>query len=287
LNRATGVAECLSPRGEAEPPYTAAASKKTREIGVVSHLSPARARWLPGLLLALGTAPVHAVELGSNFTLGGDLAVTSDYIYRGVSESDGHGAVQGDLHLESTGGTFIGVWSSTRDHHFDPYADYDLELYLGHRFALTSAWSATLSARSHYFVGGNQEQSADYQELSVALTYLDRWTLEVAAIPNAVQYWFDLRLGRTPAWVADTAVQWQLRPPGLFVTGGAGYYYTDGTGSGIAAGGGYAYGNGGLAYEHRPWRVDVGYFLTQGKAREFFPYPLPSNRVAGTLTWRF
>ena len=31
-------------------------------------------------------------------TPGGELALTSDYIYRGVSESDGHGAVQGDLH---------------------------------------------------------------------------------------------------------------------------------------------------------------------------------------------
>jgi Bacterial protein of unknown function (Gcw_chp) len=230
--------------------------------------------------------PGHAAELGSDLTVGGNLALTSDYIYRGVSESDGHAAVQADLHLESGGGSFIGVWGSTRDHDFDPYADYDVELYLGQRFDLSTTWSATLSARSHYFVGGAQEQSADYQELSAAFTYLDRWTLTVAAIPNAVHYWYDLRLARSAAWVADTAAQWLLLPRGLFATGGAGYYYADRTGPGIGAGGGYAYGNAGLAFEQRHWRLDVGYFRVQDKAQQLFPYPL-SNRVAATLTWRF
>jgi uncharacterized protein (TIGR02001 family) len=243
-------------------------------------------RLLP-LLLALGAPPVYSAELGSAFTVGGNLAVTTDYIYRGLTESDGHVAVQGDLHIESDGGTFIGAWASTRDHHFDPYADYDLELYLGHRFALGSAWSATLSGRSHYFLGGNQEQSADYQELSAALNYLDRWTLSVTAIPNAVHYWFDEHLGRSRAWVADTSAQWQLLEQGLFVTGGAGYYYIEGTGPGIAAGGGYVYGNAGLAFEQRRWRIDVGYFVAERQAQRLFPYPIPSDRIAATLTWRF
>jgi len=269
-----------------------------------SHLSvPARAGALPCLLLAVGAPCGYSLELGSDLTLGGNLTVTSDYIYRGVSESDGHAAFQADLHVASGGGTFVGVWGSTRDNEYDPYADYDVEIYLGQRFDLSTTWSATLSARSHYFVAGPQEQSADYQELSGALTYLDRWTLSVTAIPNAVHYWYELRLGRSAAWVADTTAQWLLIPQGLFVTGGVGYYYADRSGPGIVTGGegyyyaestgpaiggggGYVYGNAGFAFERRHWRLDVGYFRVEEKAQQLFPYPL-SNRVAGTLSWRF
>jgi uncharacterized protein (TIGR02001 family) len=238
-------------------------------------------------LWALGARSAHALDLANNFTLGGSLALTSDYIYRGVSESDGHLAVQADLHIDDNG-SFVGVWGSTRDHNLDPYADYDVELYLGHRFDLSASWSSTLSARAHYFVAGTQDEgSTDYEELSVSLSWLDRWTLSLGAIPNATHYWYGDHLGRSPAWTAETSGQWLLLPQGLFVTGGAGYYYSSRTGSGIAAGGGYAYGNAGLAFEHLRWRLDVGYFLAQGKARELIPYPAPHDRLAATLVWRF
>jgi uncharacterized protein (TIGR02001 family) len=251
---------------------------------------PARAAVPAWLLLAPLLGPCFsptaaALDLGGNFTLGGSLAVTSDYIYRGVSESDGHGALQADLHVDE-GGSFIGAWSSTRDHNLDPYADYDLEVYLGHRFDLSSSWSSTVSARAHYFVAGMQEESADYEELTASVTWLDRWTLALSSIPNAPHYWYDERLGRSPAWIAESSGQWLLLPQGLFVTGGAGYYYASRTGAGIAAGGGYAYGNAGLAFEYRRWRLDVGYFVAQSKAGQILPYPV-SDRVAGTIAWRF
>ena len=248
---------------------------------------PARAAvpaWL--LLCALLSPLAVALDLGGNLTLGGSLAFTSDYIYRGVSESNGHDAVQADLHLDDAG-TFIGAWGSTRDHNLDPYADYDVEVYLGHRFELGNAWSSTLSARAHYFVAGTQEGSTDYEELSASISWLDRWTLTLSSIPNATHYWYDYRLGRSPAWIAESSGQWLLLPQGLFVTGGAGYYYASRTGTGIAAGGGYAYGNAGLAFEHGHWRIDVGYFVAQSKAGQLLTYPVPSDRLAGTLIWHF
>jgi uncharacterized protein (TIGR02001 family) len=239
--------------------------------------------WLAGLLAA---TPAAAVDVGP-FSLGGTLAVTSDYIYRGLSESDDHVAPQADLHLNDGYGDFVGVWGSTRERNFEPYADYDVIAYLGHRFDFNGSWGATLSGRSHYYLGGYQESSDDYQEVSLAVTYLDRWSLSVTAIPNAVRYWYAYRLlTRSPAYVADTSLQW-LIAPGWFLTAGAGYYYLTGTGPGIEAGGGYVYGNAGIAFEYRRWRLDLGYFLTQQHARELFPYPVANQHVAGTLAWRF
>ena len=223
-------------------------------------------------------------SLDGDFSTGGNVTITSDYIYRGVSESDGHPAVQADVHA-STDGSFLGAWASTRDRDLDPRASGELEVYLGHRFNLSSDWSASVSARSHYFPHSSQT-SVDYQEVSGAVSWLDSWTFALAAIPNAVRWYHYVRLGRRPAWVADTAGQWLIGRR-LFVTGAAGYYHSSGPSPDSQSGAGYAYGNVGLAFEERRWRVEIGYFLAQNRAQEFFPYPPANRRVAGTVSWRF
>jgi uncharacterized protein (TIGR02001 family) len=233
--------------------------------------------------IALCVVPTHPTLAAS---AGGSIAVTNDYIYRGFSESDGHGAVQLDLHASTNAGTFIGTWGSTRDHDFAPRANYDVDLYLGQRFALSTTWNATVTATDHFYVAGPQRHSNDYQELSAAVSYLDRWTFSVAAIPNVVRYWDYHRAGRYPAYVADTSGQW-LIANALFLTGGIGYYYFTGSPAHHQANTGYAYGNVGLAYEWRGWRLDVGFFMTQYKAERLVPYRLADDRVAGTLSWRF
>jgi len=68
--------------------------------------------------------------------------------------------------------------------------------------------------------------------------------------------------------------------------GGAGYYRSS-VRPGRLAATGYAYGNGGLAFERQRWRLDIGYFFAENQARELFPYRSRATSVAGTLSWRF
>lgn len=253
----------------------------SRTAARAGRAAPRRGRWIM-LSAAFLAGTARAGPFDGPFSFGGNLALTSEYIYRGLSESDGHGAVQGDLHV-SDAGLFAGVWASTRDSDLIPYANYDLEIYLGKRFDLGNEWSATVGARSHYFVNASG-LSDDYQEISASIAWLDRWTFSVSAIPNAVRWYEYLRLGRTPAWVAETSAQWLIYG-GLFVTGGAGYYYSSSIGG--EPGAGYVYGNAGLAYEYRRWRVELGYFFAQNEALEVSPYPPPSRHIAGTVSWRF
>lgn len=245
-----------------------------------------------GLLacLLLGTSQgscADATDWLRNLAPGGEVALTSDYIYRGVSESDGHGAVQADLHAFSPDGTFLGVWASSRDSDLEPGANALLDLYLGHRFTLGGSWAAVLAGRARNYLGASSsEPSANYQEVSGTLNYLDNWSVSLTLIPNAVRYWFYARLSREPAWVTDTSGQWSLGH-GLSLTGGAGYYRSQGSGSGIDRATGYAYGNAGIAWERGHLRADVGYFLTQQAAARSFPYPVAEHRFAGTIAWRF
>ncbi len=254
----------------------------------IAFISRPRTGLALAFLVLTGGGARADVPLGlSGWNLGGALAVTSDYIYRGVSESNGHAAVQGDLHLATDGGTFFGLWSSSRDHTLEPGADALLELYLGHHFDLGTEFGATVSARSRYYLGASEyEPPADYQQLSLALDYLDRATLTLTAIPNAVRYWFNIRLSRAPAYVAEFSTQWLIFGP-VFLTGGLGYYYSSGTGPGLDRATGYAYGNAGAACEYRSLRLEVGYYFAQDAAERSFPYPVAASRVAATLSWRF
>lgn len=235
------------------------------------------------IALCLGSAPsARAVSFG------GDVALTTDYIYRGLSETDHKGAVQLDLHASLATGTFAGVWTSTLDNKFRPYASYELEEYIGQRFDLSSAWNTSITATNYSYLDGHQYYSSDYQQIAASISYLDRWTFSLSAIPNALRYWDNYRVGRYPAYDAETSGQW-LIAKGFFVTAGAGYYLFTGTGATPIAHPtmGYGYGNVGLAYEWRSWRVDVGYFLTEERAQRLFPYPYANDRFAGTLSWRF
>jgi len=74
--------------------------------------------------------------------------------------------------------------------------DYELEEYVGHRFDLSQSWSTTLTGVNYQYVHGNAPINNDFQEVSVAGSYLDSGTLTAAYIPNAVRYDRGYRLGR-------------------------------------------------------------------------------------------
>jgi uncharacterized protein (TIGR02001 family) len=248
------------------------------------------------LLVLAGSAGRAWCQEDSAAALGGNLALTSDYIYRGVSESDGHAALQADLHATSPGGAFAGLWASTRDRDLEPGAADEMQLYLGERFGLGADWTATLTARADHLVGGSQQASDDYQEVTAAFSWLDLWTLSLTAIPSAARYgaypppeygsYVYQRLGRSAAFVVDSSAQWLITGP-LYATAGAGYYHASSRSDEYLQAVGYAYGNAGLAYQRGRWRLDVGYYAAQRAATELFPYPLANHRFAATLSWQF
>jgi uncharacterized protein (TIGR02001 family) len=265
------------------------------EYMTVSHPGkPARPALCALALLAFAGALPPPAE-ADDPAFGGNLALTSDYIYRGVSESDGHAALQADVHAALAGGAFAGLWASTRDPNLQPGADGELQLYVGERLALGTEWSATLSARADHLLGGTGQASDDYQEIAAAFSWLDLCTLSLTAIPSAARYAYQpvyyetyayQRLGRSAAFVADGSAQWLITGR-LYLTAGAGYYYASRRSSEDLSAVDYAYGNAGLAYAQRRWRLDFGYYVAQSAAAELFPYPVANRRLAATLSWQF
>jgi uncharacterized protein (TIGR02001 family) len=220
-------------------------------------------------------------RLARALSLDGDVTYTSDYIFRGISETGGHGAVQLDVHLTTLDGTFVGAFASTLGKVIDHYWDAELQTYIGHRFDMSPTWSTTLTAVNYKYLGGNVRVSNDYQELSLAASYLDRLTLSAFASPNFVKY-DGYRLGRYASYGIDASTQLPLVGQLLF-TAAIGYY-SAGEGSESL---GYVYGNTGLAFEYKRLRVDAGYYFTQERAQPEFPYGQARQRIAGTISWHF
>ena len=74
------------------------------------------------LLLATCTLPAFA-------DVSGYLGYTSDYMWRGVSQTMGKGAMQGNLMIEKNG-LYGGVWASQVD--FGDEATYEMDFYAGY-----------------------------------------------------------------------------------------------------------------------------------------------------------
>jgi len=75
---------------------------------------------------AFAGPPARADDAG----LSGRFAVLSDYVFRGLSLSDGDPAVQGNIEYGGTSGPFAGVWASTAE--FAPGDDAEIALYAGY-----------------------------------------------------------------------------------------------------------------------------------------------------------
>ncbi len=236
-------------------------------------------------LLLLAAFACLTAQYAEAATFGGDVTAVSDYIFRGISQNYGDPAAQLDLHLGTANGFFVGAWGSTLNSQ-GPRPNFEVQLYGGKRFDLSTAWSATVQGVNYAYVGKGGAHADDYQELSVGFSYLDSLNFSVSAAPNAIRYWQGFRLGRYPAYGADATGQWSVGG-NVFLTGGAGYYYLSGPSFPHSGTPGYPYGNVGFAVEERSWRLDVGYYFAEYKAELLFPYAQTNNRVAATLSWRF
>jgi uncharacterized protein (TIGR02001 family) len=93
---------------------------------------------LVGLLGAALTAiaPVAAVAQDSAMpgTFTGNVAIVSDYVFRGVTQTLQDPAIQGGLDWDSGAGVYVGTWASSIE--FGDDASMELDLYGGYRGAI-------------------------------------------------------------------------------------------------------------------------------------------------------
>ncbi len=122
-------------------------------------------------LAAALLAPTVAAEVTGN------IGATSDYRFRGVSQSAGSAALQGGVDYSHDNGFFAGAWASTID--FDKGygvedqtgADIELDIYMGYAGAINESLEYDVTLYRYNYPGDDVSQ--DYNEISVGLYFGD------------------------------------------------------------------------------------------------------------------
>lgn len=78
--------------------------------------------------LLLGALLLASVPMTARAELSFNVGVASNYLFRGVTQTDDNAAIQGGIDYEAPSGFYIGTWASNVD--FDG-AGYELDVYLG------------------------------------------------------------------------------------------------------------------------------------------------------------
>lgn len=166
---------------------------------------------LAALLAASGTA---AAEDGPH-SFAGTLWATSDYVFRGVSQTDESFTFQGAFDYSHESGFYAGAWISGVDFGVQG-PDYELDTYVGFGFPITDALKGDVQVLRYNYLSGANGSAFEYNELIAKLTFAD-------FITGTIGYSNDVFNG------GDTGIYYALSAKhawesGFTVFGGAGYY---------------------------------------------------------------
>jgi uncharacterized protein (TIGR02001 family) len=136
------------------------------------------------LLLAATATPAFAQEESgptdapAPFTVTGGVTLTSDYRFRGTTQTDGGPAVQATINVNHASGLYAGVWASTIDGGLDGstpaltgYGDVEVDLYGGYTKTLNGGLGFDVGLLYYWYADGTKGQKTDFFEPYASVSY--------------------------------------------------------------------------------------------------------------------
>jgi len=129
---------------------------------------------LPAVLCCL-MAPLPATSQAGSSPFSANVTLTTDYLYRGLSQTDSDPAIQGGFDYTHSSGFFAGLWASNVDFATarprDEPRDLEIDYYVGYNRELGSNWSAQATLIRYTYPGADSGFHYDYNELLVDATF--------------------------------------------------------------------------------------------------------------------
>ena len=233
--------------------------------------------------VVLCVVPGAACVAEGGWTAG--LTATSDYVLRGVSQTDSNPALQGTVAWESDGGWYAGVWASTlrSSEWYYPAgsASAEIDVFAGRRFAINEAWSTDVKAVRYVYPGDGDFVDYDYTELEVSLSYRNLVRASVAWSPDASMVTQQEVMVNEDAFAYELAVQYPALN-WLSINAGVGY-----RGLATLDSNGYGYWSLGLTARRGPLSLDLARYGTDADGRALFGSHLAGARTVVSVGWTF
>lgn len=161
-----------------------------------------------------------AVEEGRKFTYNFNIGVTSDYVFRGISQSDNDPALQGGVDV-AWGIIYAGIWSSMVDFGDAPPANAEVDWYGGIR----PTWNSPLGLMNLDF-GAIYYSYPGADPAAVGLNDPNYWELKAgyswsvlhpSLVTGTTVYWSPEYFAHTGSvWTIETMAAWTLPKVSVF-----------------------------------------------------------------------
>lgn len=137
------------------------------------------ARLLTAMLLIAASSTAPAADFSGTAT------ATSDYVLRGISQSQGDPAAQLGTRLAFDSGLYASAWGSQVD--FGPAlgTDAEIDAAVGFNHTFVERWNIDVNLTRYFYTGTRGDTNLDYNEVIATLTLDQRWWV-LAAWSNDV-----------------------------------------------------------------------------------------------------
>ncbi len=119
---------------------------------------------------------VALAEDESPWSVSGTVGVTSNYMFRGISQSDGEPALQAGVTVAHESGFYAGFWGSNIDFNDGFFsgkeaAELELDLFVGYGFELDENTKLDLNFTYYAYPGSYDAYDYDFWEIIVGLSH--------------------------------------------------------------------------------------------------------------------
>ncbi len=139
--------------------------------------------------LALAQDPAESDAGGeAAWAVHGGITVRSDYVWRGVSQTQGNPALQGEVYFENASGFHAGVWASNVDFTArgdeDDGIDVEVDPYIGWSGELGEGVELDVFVSKAIYPGANAGFDYDYTEVEATLSFAEHYHVGLAYSPD-------------------------------------------------------------------------------------------------------
>ncbi|HQQ62738.1 MAG TPA: TorF family putative porin [Pseudomonadales bacterium] len=119
--------------------------------------------------LVLAGSQVMAEDVGQGFDVSANVGVVSDYVFRGLSQSNGNTAIQGGIDVKHASGVYAGTWlSSLSGNSSAAVGNAEQDLYVGYGYKLNDDVSFDLRVTQFDYINAS---TANYYETHASATF--------------------------------------------------------------------------------------------------------------------
>lgn len=230
----------------------------------------ARSTLATSVLFACASTAIAAPELS------GYVTATTDYVRRGVTQSDDHAAIQLGLDLNFDNGFYLGAWGSSADisSYPDNQRDIETNYYIGYVIDAGTDWTLGANAVAYSYPGARGSVDYDYMEYTLSANFDDTFWFEYAYTPDL--YHSDEKAHNYQVYIERPVFSdWVMG-------GGIGYYDVS-----RLSGSGYGYWQFGLTRPIRRFEFDLRYHDTNRPVPFVSSTQRAESRAVLSVTYSF